>query len=300
MNAVFDPSLLFISDTDWFDEEKQDAFLEHLTNHLEIIDEYDICKIWWTDELQTILVGNPTMHPWFGSDLRNPIIVTISQKFYNRIENIIEFDNICEIKPNLTITYNNQNAQEHFLKLAHTLIEFNEKFYFSVGIQNILPAPNQYIFQCDCHNNSLEPTLLNMPTDWLQLVDIIEKFFPKTIDEFDEKFEKGMDFLRKSEFNNKKYLFDFEFTKNFKKSVISRTKYKENILSAIVKKLISTSTESANSELHDEFISKNKINEWRIRVTQRPSSTRIHYILTDENKVKFVSYYGEGEHDEGI
>lgn len=40
MNAVFEPSLLFISDADWADEEKQDAFLQHLLNHLTIIDQY--------------------------------------------------------------------------------------------------------------------------------------------------------------------------------------------------------------------------------------------------------------------
>lgn len=300
MNAVFDPSLLFISDADWFDEEKRDAFLEHLLNHLELIDDYDICKIWWTDELQTILVGNPSMHPWFGSDLRNPLIVAISQRFYNRTENHLEFNNICKITPSLTINYTNQNTHEHFLKLVHTLIDFKEHFYFCAGIQNLLIAPNQYTFHCNCHDNQLAPTLLNNATEWLQYVDIVEHFFPKTIEEFDEKFEKGMDFIRKKGFKAQPYLFDFEFTKNFKKDIIHRTTYRENIFRSLVKKLISTSAESANSDLHDEFITKNRINEWRIRVTQRPSSTRIHYILTDGNSVKFLAYYGEGEHDDGI
>jgi hypothetical protein len=114
MNALFEPSLLFISEMDWYDEEKQDAFLAHLIGHLDVIDDYDMCKIWWTDELQTILVGNPTMHPWFQSDLRNPLIVSIHQKFYNRLDYAPEFDTVCAISPNLKITYTNEEANTHF------------------------------------------------------------------------------------------------------------------------------------------------------------------------------------------
>jgi hypothetical protein len=128
MNAVFEPSLLFISNENWQDEDKQDLFLKHLINQLEIIDKFDISKIWWTDELQTILIGNPNMHPWFGSDLRNPIIVAISQMFYNRIEYIYESETMCQVSPNLTVTYTNEFANEHFLKLVHTLIVEQNNF----------------------------------------------------------------------------------------------------------------------------------------------------------------------------
>ena len=39
MNVAFEPSLLFISNEDWLLEEKRDAFLLHLSQHLERIDE---------------------------------------------------------------------------------------------------------------------------------------------------------------------------------------------------------------------------------------------------------------------
>ena len=65
-----------------------------------------------------------------------------------------------------------------------------------------------------------------------------------------------------------------------------------------MKKLILTSAEAGSSDLHDEYIAQKKVH--RIRVTQRPSSTRIQYKLTKEGRVQFLQYYGEGEHDDGL
>jgi hypothetical protein len=312
MNTLFEPSLLFISEAGWYDEEKQDEFLEHLINHLELIDEYDMCKIWWTDELQTILVGNPNMHPWFQSDLRNSLIVTIHQKFYNRLDYFSEFETVCNVSPNLKITYTNQDAHNHFLKLVHTLIDFKEPSYLCVGTQNSLNTDENYAFDCKnlpCYTNKktehtyeLIPILINKANNWLSHIDVVSKFFPITIEEFDAKFEDGLMLVRKTMFNGKPYLFSFEFTPKFKKSIINRTTFQESIFIAIVKKLISTGLESKNSDLEDEFITnkRKKIAEWRMRATQRPSSTRIHYIVDKDNKITFLCYYGEGEHDDRL
>ncbi|AEE49569.1 hypothetical protein [Haliscomenobacter hydrossis] len=297
MNAVFEPSLLFIADEDWWDDEKRDAFLEHLLDHLEMLDEYDICKIWWTDELQTILVGDPNMHPWFGSDLRNPLIVTIHQKFYQHTDSCFEFPPVCDITPPLVVNYTNPDAHESFLKLVHALIDLEENFYFCVGLYNRLSIGAAYSFTCDCHSHQLQPTILNAAEDWLNFLDAVAQFFPTSIEAFDSNFIKGLELVRRKFFAGAEYRFDFEFSKAFKKSVIHRTTHREAIFMAIVKKLTSTSAESGSSDLHDEFLSK--IKEWRIRVTQRPSSTRIHYAVQDK-KIIFLKYYGEGEHDDGL
>jgi hypothetical protein len=297
MNAVFEPSLLFISDVDWFDELKRDAFLEHLLNHLDIMDEYDICRIWWTDELQTILVGDPNMHPWFGSDLRNPLIVTIHQKFYQRTESCFEHESTCEIAPPLVVEYANPIANDNFLKLVHALIELEERFYFCIGLSNKLYTDATFAFYCNCHSHQLQPTILNTAEDWLNFLNAVDQFFPTSIEEFDSNFTKGLELVKRKEFGGSEYRFGFEFSKAFKKSVIHRTTHRGAIFTAIVKKLTSTSAESAGSDLHDEFLAK--IKEWRIRITQRPSSTRIHYTLEDK-KVSFLRYYGEGEHDDGL
>jgi hypothetical protein len=51
MNAVFEPTLIFVTEADWHDVQKQDVFLELLLCHIDFIDKYDICAIHWTDEL---------------------------------------------------------------------------------------------------------------------------------------------------------------------------------------------------------------------------------------------------------
>jgi hypothetical protein len=296
MNVVFEPSLLFIADEDWWDEEKRDAFLEHLLDHLQLIDEYDICQIWWTEQLQTILVGDPNMHPWFGSDQRNPLIVNIHQKFYQRLSYWDESPLLCSSTPALSAEYRNLNAQECLLKLVHALIEQEENFYFCVGLANQLKGGEGYSFSCNCHTNQLLPKVINRASEWLPLLDPVAQFFPTSIEDFDTNFPKALALVLRQNFPAKPYLFDFEFSKTFKKSVVSRTTFRQEILEAVVKKLIFTTDESRLG-LKDEFIDNKKV--WRFRVTQRPHSTRIQYTVEGKT-INFLQYYGEGEHDDGL
>ncbi len=297
MNAVFEPSLLFISDESWLDEEQQDAFLEHLMSHLNTIDKYDLTRIWWTEELQRVLVEMPQMHPWYGSDLRNPIISILHHQFYSRTEDFVEDAFPCKMAPALVSNYSNTTVLEHFLKLIHALVDYEEDFYLCVGLANRLLNGN-YSFSCDCHDKTPKHFLLNQGKDWLQYIDVAAQFFPSTIEEFDDKFELGMEIVRLRDFEGKPYLFDFEFTKKIKKSIVKEKKYQIEIFEAVVRKLILTPEEAGKSDLKDEFLKRSK--EYRFRVTQRPSSTRIHYDLGDENQLIFLEYYGEGEHDDGL
>lgn len=296
MNAVFEPSLLFIADEDWWDDEKRDAFLEHLLDHLQLIDEYDICQIWWTEQLQTILVGDPNMHPWFGSDQRNPLIVNIHQKFYQRLSYWDEYPVPCDITPKLSADYSNLSAQESLLKLVHALIDLEENFHFCVGLANQLKPAAAYSFSCNCHSYPLLPNVINQASEWLPLLDPVAQFFPTSIEDFDTNFPKALELVLKQSFPGKTYLFDFEFSKTFKKSIVSRTTLRQEILEAVVKKLVLT-TDATRSELVDEYLSKKR--EWRFRVTWRPTSTRIQYQIEDK-KIIFLQYYGEGEHDDGL
>ncbi len=90
---------------------------------------------------------------------------------------------------------------------------------------------------------------------------------------------------------------DYEFSKKFKKSVIYRRTLQFEIFMAVLKRLIYNAAEGQNSDLQDEWLKNSK--QYRIRATDRPTSTRIHYTIED-NKIIFGSYYGEGEHDDGL
>ncbi len=301
MNVIFEPSLLFISDENWKDEEKQDLFLEHLINHLEMIDRFDICKVWWTDELQTILIGNPNMHPWYGSDLRNPIIVAISQKFYNRVDIISEADTECQVNPNLIITYTNQFANDHFLKLVHTLIEDGYNFYLCVGIENRLTSPNQYSFFCKCHQNTLNPILINSATNWFLYLDTIsKKYFPTSIEDFDDKFKKAIEITVNCNFVNSVILYEYSFETEFKKSVVNTERNQTEILKNIAKRLTLTTPQAqADGSLQDKaYKGKQKKDLRRMRITQ---GTRVDYKLFESEKIIiFVKYFDEGDYDDSL
>jgi len=298
MDAIFEPSLLFISEADWNNEQTKDNFLELSLCHLETIDKYDICDILWSDELENNLFEDPNIHPWYEGFLRNPIIVTIYNKFHSRQKNIQQHTDVCSVEPAFSKKSPKTDSHANFLKLVHTLLDRNENFYLCVGNKNKLLTNNYYIFKCNC-GNQLKPTLLNECCDWFKNIDVVKKYFPANADNFETKLEIAINIIKKVEFEDKPILFDYKFTKTFKKDVIKATNHKQDILLTITRKLILTANEARqDSQLRDEYIQQR--DEYRIRVTDRPYSTRIHYNIGDNNVIEFLRYYDEGEHDDGL
>lgn len=296
-NVVFDPTLLLISDLNWKDEEVRDDFLENFSCFLEMIDEFDLANIYWSDSLQEILVSEPQLHPWYQSDLKNSIIAVLHNKFYSRTEYIPKGDISANINPEFQVI-EDEAAHDSFLRLVHELINLEEEFILCLGIGNRLEN-EAYEFSCKCHNNYVPSNQLNCCNDWFDLIDEVEMFFPLSIDEFDEKFEKGLDFVRRKYFEEEgevEWLYEFEFEKKFKKSIIGRQKFQREIFQTIVHKL-TINIQEARTNLRDEYIKQHDIH--RFRVTGRPSSTRIHYQY-NEGTIIFDQYYGEGEHDDGL
>jgi hypothetical protein len=299
MNALFDPALIFIAEDDWFDPDKQAAFLAHFLKVLDYIKTYQIGKIWWSDELEDILLAmmsQPNQHPWFRGDMRNQIIAVLYNKF-NALKESPPIDEIdITITPTLQIVAGLDLADSYFKKLAHALVFLEQQFYFCVGIPNILPLSKKYSFSCQCHD-TFEPDLINQPKDLLQYTDVVSLFFPDNLENFDEKFNQGLELLRLQYFEDRSLGNDYEFSKKFKKSVIYRRTLQFEIFMAVLKRLIYNAAEAQNSDLQDEWLKNSK--QYRIRATDRPTSTRIHYTIED-NKIIFGSYYGEGEHDDGL
>lgn len=296
MNVVFEPTLLFITEDNWNDIQKQDLFLEQLLCHLETVDKYDICEINWSDELQLNLVEQPEIHPWFQSDLRNPLIATIHQKLYSRQTFLPSSDIECTIEPPLLSEFPETDVNSNFKKLLHSLIEFEETFYLCVGSENISQT-GSYTMNCLCHS-SYSPVIINTCKDWLSLLDVVELFYPQNTREFDERMHNAIEFIRAVEFQDKIVLFQYEFSNQFKRDIIRAVNHRDKILRNITKKLISTAVEAGqDSQLRDEYIER--VRQYRFRVTNRPFSTRIHYII-ENSKIVFKKYYDEGEHDTGL
>lgn len=238
----------------------------------------------------------PQLHPWRQEYwAAMPIIVNI----YNRLNERTNYDfgcasDSCKVVPNFKKEISQHFVQDFFLKLVHNLLDKDREFNLCVGNENKL-IENEYSFE-NIHSKKYTPKLINECKEWLNQIDFVDSFYPKNIDEFDDKLKLAIDFLIKLSFPNKKILFEYEFTNGFKRDIIRAINHRDKILLSITKKLIFTSSE-ALKELNDEYISKRK--EYRFRVTQRPSSTRIHYILHNSS-IKFLKYYDEGEHDDGL
>ena len=122
-----------------------------------------------------------------------------------------------------------------------------------------------------------------------------EAYWPRTIDETN-KFELLLEIAFKRLDNEAKN--EYQFSNSFLRDLIKTQKYYERIVNSVAKRLTLTAMEaSRDPHLQDEYLTQS--NEHRFRVTPRPSSTRIHYDYV-MGSLRFLRFYGEGEHDDGL
>ncbi len=264
-----------------------------------IINDYKFTKIYWTDELEEFLWNSPQLPPWrLDRDWKLRIVPIIYNKLKNYLENINYNDKItiCSVEPEMTYSYGKREIFESFLKLLHYILEKREEIFLSIGLENQL-IDNKYCFSCDCHTYKLRPELINSPDDWWEHIDLENNYCPANCNEMN-KFRIALDIERKRSYPGKEFRYNYEFDSNFIKDIIDTRRHRDKILKSLVIRLISTRQEAAlNPHLQDEYIDSKR--EYRFRVTPRPASTRIHYII-DRQTLHFKRYYDEGEHDAGL
>ncbi len=161
MNTILDPTILFISETDWYVEENRDDFLDHLRDNLKNIDEYSLTKIYWNDDLEYYLWASPQIPPWrTGRDWKIPL-VPIIYALLNKNKILLDFSDDwspCSVSPDINKCHI-ENINDCFLKLLHEIINREEDIFLCVGIKNKLSNNNKYSFSCNCHLNRLVPEL---------------------------------------------------------------------------------------------------------------------------------------------
>ena len=102
------------------------------------------------------------------------------------------------------------------------------------------------------------------------------------------------------EFPDKQILYRYVFKKEFLRDILyCDLDRRRKLLSQMVKRLTLTNQQAgSDSTLQDEYIQQQE--ERRFRVTQRPTSVRVHYIFNQSGEIVFLKYYGAGEHDDGL
>ena len=297
MNTILDPAILFISENNWLDQTNRDEFLDHLRKNLKSIDKYSLTKIYWNDDMESYLWDSPQKPPWrIDRDWKIqfvPIIYSLLRK------NIIDLNfhkdwSSCSVSP-LMEKCCIDDINSCFLKLMHEIINTKEDIFLCLSIENMLSNNNYYSFFCTCHSNQLTPELINKPDDWLYHIDLENKCWPNNIEEV-EKFVNAIEIVKKRDFNDKPFLFEYKFSKGFIKDIIGINRNKKNILDSIVKRLILTRNEASHDKgLRDHYLAQKK--QYRFYVTQE---NRIHYIFSNKKEIEFLHYYAEGEHDAGL
>jgi hypothetical protein len=295
MKTVFDPEIIFISESDWQDSERRDFFLNHLLDNLENINNYQITKVYWTDDLEQLLWDHPQLPPWRQDrDWKLKIVPVIYKAFNDAKENLQNHQNLssCLMQPVLNCSCFEGLALCSFLELMHIVIDRNERVYLCLGVNRIR---EEFTFLCDCHSFQVNPIVIAKPIEWLDYIDLTESYWPSNVNE-GEKFNTALKVIFKK--LGKKPLYEYEFSNSFLKDLATVQNHRTSIIEWTAKRLILPKQEAArDSYLKDEYLGQKK--EYRFRITQRPFSTRIHYKYVNK-KIKFLRYYDEGEHDEGL
>jgi hypothetical protein len=294
MNTVFDPANLFITALEWQNSAKRDVFIQHLLDNLSHIIDYEITRIYWTDALEELLWAAPQLPPWRQNREWNlPLTQILYRKLSVATEHIVIPDNFipCLAQPELDCSEMGNSTSLAFLELMHFLITKNEKVYLTLGANR---SRANYLFSCSCHSCKISPCIIEKPIEWLHCISA-EAYWPRTIDETD-KLELLLEVALKLLGNTAKY--EYQFSNAFLKDLIKTQAHHKRIVDSVAKRLTLTRIEaSKDPHLQDEFLTQ--MSQYRFRVTQRPSSTRIHYVHVKDG-LRFLRFYGEGEHDDGL
>jgi len=142
------------------------------------------------------------------------------------------------------------------------------------------------------------PIAINHSEDWLRHIQVERTHWPEKRDHAD-RFAHAVRLVLQRDYPNRASLYDYSFSERFITDIAAEIKYRVEILAMIAKRLTLTAASArGDGQLRDESVAGKC--ECRFRVTQRPSSTRIHYTYDSPRKIRFLRFYGEGEHDDGL
>lgn len=293
--ALLEPSLLYICEEDWLCEAKRDNYLEHFSIIMNGIGNDENIDLAWNDLYDELFWMSPQKRPWkMDRSWSNTIIPIIYEKLQRNAVNIEVQEIRCEIEPE--IKYDRKDFYSIFSKMLPQLYFRERNVLICLGLKNIPVKPHEFFVS----GEKLTPTpqLLFSPSCFLSLIDIEKQLWPLTNDD-SERFSKAINTKLERDYIGRPTLYDFSFSKNFLKKISKVHESREKIIISIARRLIMTTAEAGRDGcLQDESIVGNS-GVRRLRVTQRPSSKRIHY-KKEDNSIEFLMFYDAGEHDDGL
>ncbi|MFQ9785976.1 MAG: hypothetical protein ACLRYF_05025 [Mediterraneibacter faecis] len=280
MSMVLCPTLLFIEDEDWENKDKKDKFLDNLTLLFDYINENNV-TIYWNNELDQALWKTPLLHPWLSQDTTD---ITMHLWEYVVYMNN-EMKSTCNCTPDIINNISTKDILSPTLFLIHDLLNKGETFIFVVDEVN----NHKFVFNCNCHSSIIEPDILYLFDKTINISDeILQKW--TLIKNNNSVLNDILEMVRKKYFSDKNILYNIEYDKTFIKD-IEKVKNREQIIYAIVKRVIQTQKEAMRDKsLKDEPLIGSK-NKRRFRVN---ISERIHYTYGNDTTIRLLSF---GDHD---
>lgn len=293
LHALLDPGLFLISDDDWNCTDKRTTFLDRLSKHLEFIDDVGVGSVMWCDELDARLWSNPQMPPWKKSRGYDISMTMILYKFLTK--------NICRIDitdnapadalPPLACCCD--NSLDLFRRLVSMAIRNTLSAYFCPSSANVIVADHQ--FRESLTSDWVTFPVVRDPSTWPKMISPAQLFWPTNRMDRD-RFIKCIDYTALSKGISPKRLHNYQLSGRFIGDIVNASR-KEQVVEMIILRLsMSLQAASADTRLRDELLSDG---DRRFRVTQKPSSLRIHYRFENQ-KILFTRFYDEGHHDDGL
>ncbi|MGD1867206.1 MAG: hypothetical protein ACFB0D_21870 [Phormidesmis sp.] len=299
-NCIFDPSILFISESAWRDAARRDIFLERFINYLDIVDTYTDSKIFWTDSLEELLMNHVYATPWVSdSNWSNQFFPILYKKFHPLKMLLSETSDVCACQsvPAFPGSDLSPEVLEKFLKLVHMAMGESTNAYLCMGFHDST-SPAAYRFFCECHENALNPTVVANPEDLFRYIDISQSCWPEVYqDKF--KFKKAIEMTLTTKLLKglEAFCYEYEFSESFIADISGEMEYRSHILYSIAKRLTLTQGEAVSDRgLGDEPV-RGKTDERRFRVSK---ACRIHYKYLETGKLLLFRYYSAGEHEKGL
>lgn len=299
-NCIFDPSILFISETAWRDPAKRDAFLERFIHYLDIIDTYTEGKIFWTDALEELLTNHIYAPLWVSDSNWSNQFFPILYRRFNPLKVLLSEASDaseCQSEPVFLRPDLSAEVLEKFLQLVHRVMLENNRAYLCMGVDDDTSC-SAYRFFCQCHENQLNPTVIANPEDLFQYVDISQACWPDTYqDAF--KLNTAIEMTLKTKLMKgvENLCYGYGFSDSFIDDISIERAYRSSILYSVAKRLTLTQGEAVSDRgLRDEPV-RGKPDERRFRVSK---SCRIHYQYLDTGKLLLLRYYSAGEHEKGL
>lgn len=290
-NAVLDPAIMFIAKEDWADEVKRDRFLEHLSSNLAAIEQYSAAKILWNSDLESCLWGHPENTPWLcDKPWRNRFFSRTLIWLRKNTTRLADPSSLvaCNVVPAMSCS--NTAGLECLLVLIHQITGSHRDAILCLGLENAHPPSNRYTFNCDCCPQSLTPSLVNDPNEWLAHIDL----------EDDDWYQEAtvltgaLEIVRRRHLHSASFLYEFEFTGQFISDVRAATIDRSRILEQMARRLTLTERRATqDGGLDDHLVHSNK--QRRFKVTEKH---RIHYVYQAGGVILFLRYYEK--HDIGL